>query len=294
MIIYSSTKVLPYVYQLTHKETGQFYIGVRFANKVPSSEDLGTHYFSSSNPVKELGFENFNSFIIAEFFDRISAINFEKDLITEHWNNFLNLNKNIGGANFCDGPKSKETKIKMKAPKSEIHKLAISRALSGVPLSKERKQKISHARLNSDYETTDKHRLSLSLGLKRFYENGGTNSMKGNKQSQKAKDEISKNLKIFYSLNEHYEVTEEQKHQISETLKERYKNGTLISPRLGTLHTAEAKEKNRQKALARPKIQCPYCLKVGPKPNMLQWHFTKCKFYRADLPCLNGTPNAGQ
>lgn len=114
MIIYSSTKVLPYVYQLTHKETGQFYIGVRFANKVPSSEDLGTHYFSSSKPVKELGFENFNSFIIAEFFDKKDALNFEYYLIKEQWHNILKLNRNNKGQKFSNSqPHSKKTRIKM-------------------------------------------------------------------------------------------------------------------------------------------------------------------------------------
>ena len=40
-------KALPYVYKLVHKETGEFYIGFRCANKVPANEDLGIKYFTS-------------------------------------------------------------------------------------------------------------------------------------------------------------------------------------------------------------------------------------------------------
>ena len=48
--------ILPYVYKLTHKETGQFYIGYRKANKVQSYCDIGIVYFSSSKEIEKLGF----------------------------------------------------------------------------------------------------------------------------------------------------------------------------------------------------------------------------------------------
>lgn len=88
------TKILPYVYKLTHKESGQFYIGYRKANKVQSGYDIGIVYFSSSPRVKELGFENFNIEIIAEFFDWKEANLFEQGLIKENFKNPLCLNKN--------------------------------------------------------------------------------------------------------------------------------------------------------------------------------------------------------
>src|ERR1035437_9879323 len=67
MSIYQSTKVSPYVYWLTHKETGQFYIGYREAHLVPSDQDLGFFYFTSSKQIKTLKFENFNHRIVAVF-----------------------------------------------------------------------------------------------------------------------------------------------------------------------------------------------------------------------------------
>ena len=91
MSIYSS-RVMPYVYQLTHKETGQFYFGYREANKIPSNQDLPT-YQTSSKKIKEMEFKNFDWMIIAEFFDGNSAYDFENRLIEEHIKNPLCLNK---------------------------------------------------------------------------------------------------------------------------------------------------------------------------------------------------------
>jgi hypothetical protein len=48
MNIYTSEKVLPYVYRLDNTITGEFYIGYRAANKVPSEQDLGLKYFTST------------------------------------------------------------------------------------------------------------------------------------------------------------------------------------------------------------------------------------------------------
>jgi hypothetical protein len=85
--------VLPYVYKLIHKITGQFYIGFRKANKIYSNQDIGVFYFSSSAVVNKLGFENFNIDIIAEFFKPEDAYEFEQNLIKENFKDQLILNK---------------------------------------------------------------------------------------------------------------------------------------------------------------------------------------------------------
>lgn len=112
-LIYASTKVLPYVYRLTHKVTGQFYIGVRSANRVPSSEDIGKYYFSSSKVVCKLGFENFHIDIVAEFFDASAAIILETALIIENWTSPLKLNLNISGSKFSNLWEDPEHRQKM-------------------------------------------------------------------------------------------------------------------------------------------------------------------------------------
>jgi hypothetical protein len=53
MNIYTRNKpVLPYVYRCTEKDTGKFYIGYRYKNRLPASEDFGKHYFTSNEYVK--------------------------------------------------------------------------------------------------------------------------------------------------------------------------------------------------------------------------------------------------
>src|SRR3989304_2364230 len=117
MNIYTSTKVLPYVYRLDHPVTGEFYIGYRSANKTPSSEDLGILYFTSSKEASRR-FNEFTITIIAEFFKKEDAYIFEQQLIHENWSNLLKLNKRCfhGSNNFfvVVGPKSYITKNKIR------------------------------------------------------------------------------------------------------------------------------------------------------------------------------------
>lgn len=83
---------LPYVYKVTHKNTGQYYIGMRSANKVVAEQDLGISYFTSSKFVKN-NFGMFTIEIVAYFCDQISAFEFENALIKECWGDTLLLNK---------------------------------------------------------------------------------------------------------------------------------------------------------------------------------------------------------
>lgn len=120
---------LPYVYKLTHKETNQFYIGYRAANKVRSFEDLGFKYFSSSKQIEKLGFENFNIEILAEFIDSKHAYEFEQLLINENFKDPLCLNKSCyyNKKHFKISSQTEETKNKISITKtgkfqSESHK----------------------------------------------------------------------------------------------------------------------------------------------------------------------------
>lgn len=75
-------KANPYVYRCIERDTGRFYIGYRYKNFVPASEDLGVHYFTSNEYVKN-NFEKFDIEIIREFPDRRSAFAYETQLIRE-------------------------------------------------------------------------------------------------------------------------------------------------------------------------------------------------------------------
>ena len=92
--IYLSTKVAPYVYICTHKDTNEFYIGYREYNIAldrTSTEDLPLYKTSSKkvNPI----FDQFTWQIVAEFNTGDNAYEFEQQLIKEHWDNPLLLNK---------------------------------------------------------------------------------------------------------------------------------------------------------------------------------------------------------
>lgn len=91
MIIYSP-QPHPYVYRLDNPITGEFYIGYRKANKVPSSIDL-PRYRTSSKIVKPR-FDEFNWTILAEFFDADSALTFEQQLIRDNIHDLKCLNGN--------------------------------------------------------------------------------------------------------------------------------------------------------------------------------------------------------
>lgn len=130
--------ILPYVYKLVHKTTGQFYFGSRWKNKVSSSNDLGILYFTSSKYVKPK-FDEFDSMIIAEFFNWEDAYIFEQKLIHEHWDNPLKLNMKYH---------LNETKLWAKqsgGTLSQTHKESIGSALRGKKFTQEHKDNLSRA-----------------------------------------------------------------------------------------------------------------------------------------------------
>jgi len=89
--IYTSEKVMSYVYRCEHKFNNTFYIGYRYANTIPSNIDI-VRYKTSSKFVKPR-FNEFNWVIIAEFFNPDDAYKFEQEMIASDWNNPLLLNQ---------------------------------------------------------------------------------------------------------------------------------------------------------------------------------------------------------
>lgn len=167
----SHSKVYPYVYKLTHRETKQFYIGYREANTLPSAEDI-LEYKSSSQRVHELGFENFDVEILAEFFQGAHAYEFENSLIEENIVNELCLN----------GHFTKQGKLQYRrvGPHTEETKLLMSQAKAGKVFSAEHIEKLRAAKLGKKQSPeliekrtsarrgkslSDKHREKISAGL---------------------------------------------------------------------------------------------------------------------------------
>lgn len=152
--LYPSNKILPYVYMGIHKTTKQFYIGYRENKnrKLPSHLDL-QKYRTSSTTVKPM-FDEFDWFIIAEFFDGVDAYEFEQLYIQENIKNPLIINKiyYTSGKQFrvqfhSEETKSKISKAQLGIPKSEEAKrnMSIAHKERNIPISDETRKKISDA-----------------------------------------------------------------------------------------------------------------------------------------------------
>jgi hypothetical protein len=93
MNIYTSDKVMPYVYMCSHKITNEFYIGSRTTKELSLPSHLDLPKYKTSSPFVKSNFDQFNWIILAEFFDWEEAYKFEQKMIYEHWNDPLILNK---------------------------------------------------------------------------------------------------------------------------------------------------------------------------------------------------------
>lgn len=166
MTHYPSTQVRPYVYICFNKETGEFYIGYREANTVPSHLDFLT-YRTSSTVVKP-SFEKYDWWIVAEFITGNDAYDFEQTLIFENWNNPLLLNEN------CRFNSKKRFKSNLKnKPKSAAHKAnMVIAAKNRPPITDAHREKLSSAKKgkppnnkgkpNKKRDATALHNMSLS------------------------------------------------------------------------------------------------------------------------------------
>jgi len=146
----SSDMTIPaYVYYIKHIPSGKFYYGSRYnhikKNLLPD-QDLWKNYFSSSKEIKKLrneyGDQTFEYKIIFADADTSKCFDYEQELIKEHINNPLCINKRyfdtakgtrvfstFGKTLSSKGKsKSEQTKQGMRKPKSAQHKENISKA----------------------------------------------------------------------------------------------------------------------------------------------------------------------
>lgn len=139
MTIYTSEKILPYVYRLDNPITGEFYIGYREVNKLPSHLDL-PEYRTSSTYVKPR-FEEFIITILAEFFLGDDAYDHEQLIIYENWNNSSLMNKRC----YYGKLRMKNTGTQIK-PVSDKARANMSIAQTGKPKSDSHKANMSISR----------------------------------------------------------------------------------------------------------------------------------------------------
>lgn len=250
--IYTNQKNYPYVYRLDNPITNEFYIGYRKANKVPAEHDLGTDYFTSAPAIKER-FNEFQTTILAEFFDPNDAYDHEQYLIYCDLGNPKMINKSCyyGKQRFNNSiGKSHSTEIKAK----------ISASLKGKPSSK-KGNKISE---------THKAKISASLKGKHHSEEHKAKlsaSQKGNPKSAETRVKISAAKKGKPTHNKGKPVSTETKAKISASLK-----GKSRGP-----FSAETITKRKESENNKPILICPHCSSSGKSGNWKRWHFDKCK-----------------
>lgn len=134
-----------YVYRLTFKPTNQYYIGYRqqniSENRMPC-DDFLIYYFTSSDDVKamiaEHGLDKFEYVILFESTDVDAVYWYEQQVIKEHINDELSLNKQYvkeGQVKFvatsAGGKKAAETRKRRGTDKIAIQKTLVTKAANG-------------------------------------------------------------------------------------------------------------------------------------------------------------------
>jgi hypothetical protein len=102
MNIYPSSKIMPYVYMCVHKHTGNFYIGSRITDKMALPSHLDFPKYKTSSSIIKSDFDSYDWFIIAEFFDKKYAYEYEQELIRKYWKDAKSLNGSIQDPKFND------------------------------------------------------------------------------------------------------------------------------------------------------------------------------------------------
>lgn len=198
---------------LTHKQTCEFYIGARWANKMPSSLDLGIRYFTSSKLVKPR-FSEFDIVIVAEMFSKDAALDLEKELLLEHWGNPNLLNRSIWmSKRFICVAHSDKTRLRM------------SLAKRGRPPNNKGKILSVTARANIAKGATGRVRSQIANEAVRQFMSGnkyglGNKSIRGQTLSDETKRKISESCK-GKTPSAH---TDQSKARLSEIAKQRPKH----------------------------------------------------------------------
>lgn len=162
------TLPLPYVYKITNKETGEFYIGSRYGNvrlQTSPENDLLVIYFTSG--ALELALrensENYSHEILFRHGEGRVAYWYEQLLIKEHIDNPLCLNKSYYDPDTC--------LIAFSVAGNVSHK-------KGQLLSEETKLKMSLAKTGKIQ--TEQHNKNISLGVSKYL-TGRPSNIKGYK-----------------------------------------------------------------------------------------------------------------
>jgi len=241
------------LYKTTNLINNKTYIGIHSTNKLDDGY-LGSG-LAMKRAIKKYGKENFKREILELCSSYDELIEREKFHVNYLWvNEITNYNLKTGGQNV--GTLSDESKNK------------ISESLK----TKYRNGEIIYH--GQPYIPTDSDKKQMSEILKKFYEDKEhhrLNTIPWNKGKTGLQTAWNKGINSG-------PMSEEQKENISNTLKERYK--TNIHPRKGKGSWCKGKKlpPSWNSGIKMPKTECPYCKKIVDNGNGKRWHFDNCKF----------------
>ena len=231
----------PYTYLIKHRPTGQVYYGVRSANKVDPHEDLWSKYYTSSPKVQRLieetGKESFDVEVRKIFETKEQAVAWEtkvlrrcKVLHDARW-----INQNVAGYIIPTEESNKKiSDFHKDKPKSDEHKLNLSKSQKGKP------------KLNSKNQTPEYRALMSKL------KSGEGNGRYGLEVKQETRDKISAAKKGKPAHNKNVPMSEEQKAAIRAT---KAANPTKMSAEV------IARRSKKIRGQKREKLFCPHCKK---------------------------------
>jgi hypothetical protein len=196
----------PYTYLIKHRPTGQVYYGVRSANKDDPHEDLWNKYYTSSPRVQRLieetGKESFDVEVRKVFETKEQAVAWEtkvlrrcKVLHDARW-----INQNVAGYIIPTEESNKKiSDFHKDKPKSDEHKLNLSKSQKGKP------------KVNSKNQTPEYRALMSKL------KSGVNNPMYGKGCTPERAANISAANKGKPAHNKGVPMSEEQKAKIRAT-----------------------------------------------------------------------------
>lgn len=253
---------MAYTYLIGWTKTNKWYYGVRYAEK-STNDDLWKTYFTSSRYVKDYR-KQFGEPDVVQirkiFCDPQIAIKCEDRVIRKLrlFENSNFLNKAYSGSIYYDDEVRAKISNHAKKPRSEAFKRARSKAM---------KQLWKQGIYANRPPQTEDHKRKNSEGLKRRYAKTRHHSA-GQTQSRESNKKRSQTLLQKNALLSRDEKRVKFAHVGAE-------NGMY-----GKKHDGDTRDKIRQKALDRPKLECEHCGKIVTYQSYGRYHKErKCKLH---------------
>jgi hypothetical protein len=249
----------PYTYLIKHRPTGQVYYGVRSANKVEPQEDLWNKYYTSSPKVQRLieetGKESFAVEVRRVFETKEQAVAWETKVLRRckvlHDNRWIN--QNVAGYIIPTEESNKKiSDFHKDKPKSDEHKLNLSKSQKGKP------------KVNSKNQTPEYRALMSKL------KSGVNNPMYGKGCTPERAANISAAKKGKPAHNKNVPMSEEQKAAIRAT---KAANPTKMSA------DSIARRSEKIRGQKREKLFCTHC-KRDISVGWYNRHGDNCQSYK--------------